>query len=341
MTISVALATYNGGAYVKEQLHSIAAQTRLPDELVVCDDVSTDDTPTIIEEFAATAPFPVRFHRNETNLGSTRNFEKAISLCQGDLIGLCDQDDVWQPEKLERLEASLLEAPDSQLSFCDGDVVDENLHPMNWRIWEAIRFGRNEQQLFAEGKALDVLLDHNVVTGAAMLFRADLRELVVPFPLDLTQYGWKVIHDGWIALLAAAVSKLIFVAEPLISYRQHSAQQLGVLSAIANSNVQPPPLTLDRALASARRQNIFSPEIHLLKTIERRLAAHAEKYSSEAARAELRMRIDHLETRAEMSRTFAHRIPAVLRELLTFRYHRYSNGWASAAKDLWSVTGRT
>ena len=337
LRISVALATYNGSAYLKEQLHSIAAQTRLPSEVVVCDDLSTDETSRIVEEFAAAAPFPVRFFRNQTNLGSTKNFERAIGLCEGDLISLCDQDDVWLPEKLEKLETSLLAAPDSQLSFCDGDVVDENLRPMNWRIWETIRFDRNEQQLFAGGKALEVLLDHNVVTGAAMLFRADFRDLVLPFPVDLMHDGWKVIHDGWIALLAAAVSKLIFVAEPLIKYRQHSHQQLGVLSAIADSNVPPPRFTIDGALASARRQNTFSPEIHFLKTIEGRLAANDTKYSSEAARAELKTRIDHLETRADMSRSFANRVPTVLRELLTFRYHRYSNGWSSAAKDLWSM----
>src|SRR5215208_90703 len=103
----VAMCTYNGAQFVAEQLDSIAAQTRRPDELVVCDDGSDDATPEIIREFAHRASFPLRFYVNETNLGSTRNFERAISLCEGDFIALADQDDVWLPEKLERLERAL------------------------------------------------------------------------------------------------------------------------------------------------------------------------------------------------------------------------------------------
>src|ERR687894_3003245 len=99
---SVAMCTYNGARFVAEQLASVAAQTRPPDELVVCDDGSTDETCRLVEEFAARAPFPVRLFVNERNLGSTRNFGRAVALCEGDLVALSDQDDVWHPEKLER-----------------------------------------------------------------------------------------------------------------------------------------------------------------------------------------------------------------------------------------------
>ena len=106
--ISVAMCTYNGEKYLHQQLASIAQQTRLPEEMVVCDDCSSDSTPEIIEEFARTVPFPVRFFRNPQNLGSTKNFEKAIGLCTGDMIALCDQDDIWMPEKLAR-QAEMME----------------------------------------------------------------------------------------------------------------------------------------------------------------------------------------------------------------------------------------
>src|SRR4029079_17285220 len=96
----------NGARFLPEQLRSIAAQTRPPDELIVCDDRSTDETAQVIEAFAATAPFPVRLVRNEERLGSTRNFERAVSLCDGSLIALADQDDSWHPEKLARLQAT-------------------------------------------------------------------------------------------------------------------------------------------------------------------------------------------------------------------------------------------
>ena|SRR2546421_3140447 len=91
----VAMCTYNGARHVREQLESFAAQTRLPaDELVICDDCSTDQTINILPDFGAGASFPVHIQVNKFNLGSTKNFEQAISFCHGDLIALSDQDDV-------------------------------------------------------------------------------------------------------------------------------------------------------------------------------------------------------------------------------------------------------
>src|SRR5882724_11959920 len=94
--ISVAMCTYNGAGFLSEQLESIAAQTRLPDELVICDDRSTDESVEIVRNFARHTPFSVRLEMNEENLGSTKNFEKSIGLCQGEIIALADQDDVWR-----------------------------------------------------------------------------------------------------------------------------------------------------------------------------------------------------------------------------------------------------
>src|SRR4051812_29809463 len=100
-TVSVAMATYNGAEFIRDQLRSLALQKRLPDELVVSDDGSTDDTVDILEAFAETAPFPVRISVNRENLGFTRNFERAILGCGGDIIYICDQDDVWFPNKIQ------------------------------------------------------------------------------------------------------------------------------------------------------------------------------------------------------------------------------------------------
>src|ERR1700728_1787253 len=97
--ISVAMATFNGEKYIREQLDSIAGQTLLPFELVITDDGSTDATLGIVENFASVAPFPVKIHRNESRLGYANNFIRAASLCQGELIAFCDQDDIWMTEK--------------------------------------------------------------------------------------------------------------------------------------------------------------------------------------------------------------------------------------------------
>ena len=126
MKFSVAMCTYNGAAYLEEQLDSIARQIRLPDELVVCDDNSSDESLRILRSFAARSAFPVRLHSNESNLGSTKNFEKAICLCSGDVIALADQDDVWHPEKLAILEREFSSTPDVGLVFTDAEIVDEN-----------------------------------------------------------------------------------------------------------------------------------------------------------------------------------------------------------------------
>ena len=100
LNISVALCTCNGARFLSEQLVSLAEQTLRPIELVVCDDASDDGTWQLLEEFQRSAPFPVRLYRNVRRLGIAQNFEQAMLLCEGDVIALCDQDDVWLPEKL-------------------------------------------------------------------------------------------------------------------------------------------------------------------------------------------------------------------------------------------------
>src|SRR5437879_6214343 len=129
MRLSIAMCTYNGARFLKEQLDSIASQTCSPDEVIVCDDHSSDGTVQVIERFASGAPFPVKLQVNETNLGSTKNFEKAIGLCQGEVIALADQDDVWSSIKLERLIAAFESDPNLGLVFSDAQLVDECLLP--------------------------------------------------------------------------------------------------------------------------------------------------------------------------------------------------------------------
>ena len=125
MKFSVAMCTYNGAKYLEEQLRSLLAQQRLPDEVVICDDGSTDGTIALLEQFVANPLIPVRLFRNPVNLGFSRNFAQAIRLCQGDLIALADQDDIWYPEKLRRLEESFEQAPGMEGVFSDGNIIDD------------------------------------------------------------------------------------------------------------------------------------------------------------------------------------------------------------------------
>jgi glycosyltransferase involved in cell wall biosynthesis len=120
-SLSIAMCTYNGEAYIAEQLESFVKQTYLPSELVVCDDRSQDGTIPIVQDFARTAPFPVRIQVNQATLGVRKNFERAITLCTGDLIALSDQDDVWQREKLVRSVIALESAPNAAFTNASAD----------------------------------------------------------------------------------------------------------------------------------------------------------------------------------------------------------------------------
>jgi len=214
------MCTYNGDRFLGEQLRSIAVQTVIPDELVVCDDCSSDSTIQILENFAATAPFPVRILRNPKNLGSTQNFAKAIGLCRGELIALSDQDDVWHEQKLAKLADMFA---DRQVGgvFSDGELIDGDGRVLSSSLWRVFGFTAQLRIKWQNEGAASVLLRQNIVTGATLMFRSRLRELFLPIP---TQW----IHDGWIAWIISLAGRLDFISLPLIYYRIHTAQQAGI-----------------------------------------------------------------------------------------------------------------
>src|SRR5262245_8486729 len=126
MKFSIAMCTFNGADYLPAQLESLSKQTLRPAELIICDDGSSDSTQTILNTFAAEAPIPVSVHVNQETLGVVRNFAQAIELCSCEVIALCDQDDVWEPTKLEQIANAFTAVPESGLVFSDGEIVDEH-----------------------------------------------------------------------------------------------------------------------------------------------------------------------------------------------------------------------
>jgi glycosyltransferase involved in cell wall biosynthesis len=218
--ISVVMCTFNGARFLGEQLESIAQQSRLPDELVVCDDRSDDATVAILQEFANSAPFPVRIFENPRLLGSTRNFDKVISLASGDFIALCDQDDVWAQEKLEWLSDILMKDPSAGGVFSDADLIDENSRPLGLGLFAKHKFSLRKQSEFLRDP-VGVLLKHDVLTGATLMFRSALRPHCQPIP-----QSW--VHDAWLAWMIALHSKLALTGAALTSYRIHEGQQLGI-----------------------------------------------------------------------------------------------------------------
>lgn len=225
MRFSIALCTYNGARFLNEQLKSFAEQSRLPDELVVSDDCSTDETVLLLEAFAASAPFPIHIVRNPKNLGYSRNFTETVLRCSGDIIALSDQDDVWFPNKLERLEEVFQAIPELQGVFSDGEIIDDNSKPVGRTLWKSFLFGPSDQARFASGDTLDVLLRRNVVTGMAFAFRRAKGILLIDRPSS-----W--MHDGWLAIAFALEGGLQACPDRLVGYRVHGAQQVGTPSSV-------------------------------------------------------------------------------------------------------------
>ena len=325
MRVSVAMCTFNGAEFLPAQLESIATQTRPPDEIIICDDASTDDTRTVLESFAQTSRIPVSLHFAETNAGSIKNFERAIGLCTGDVIALSDQDDVWHADKLERTEQCLAREPKVGLVFSDAEVVDEDLNPIGKRMWHQVGFDTHKQKLVRNGRSLEALIYGWTVTGATMAFRSEFAKLALPVPANIT-----MIHDGWIALAIAAVADVAFIEEPLIDYRQHERQQIGMpeRSTVATHR------GLQAVETALRRRNSTSDLHAILSALEERLTEQQHSFDCRRALAFVADYSLHLDVRANLPRRRLNRLPRILRELMTMRYHEYANGFKSAAKDL-------
>lgn len=220
--VSVALCTYNGARFLREQLDSIAAQTLPPIEIIACDDASTDGTLVILESFAASAPFPVRITRNERTIGVTPNFAQAIQLCSGDLIALADQDDIWLLEKLRRLSTALGSRADAAFVFSDARLIDQSGKDLGGKSLLARRFTLDSiRRAFDTKRELDLMLKRDFIYGTTLMFRAEHRELILPISAS-----WS--HDTWIAnILTLLRRRGVPVLEPLVRYRQHSVQASG------------------------------------------------------------------------------------------------------------------
>ena len=321
------MCTYNGAVFLPAQLESIIRQSRKPDEIVICDDGSTDQTRRLLENFAEESSIPVSLRFNQKNLGSVKNFEQAIGLCTGEVIALSDQDDVWRSDKLKSIEHAFQSVPAAGLVFSDAEIVNEDLEPLERCMWDEVGFDAHKRKLIRVGHALEVLITGWTVTGATMAFRSRFVRLSLPVP-----DGIAMIHDGWIALTIAAVADVVPIEEPLIKYRQHARQQIGAPARAEKTAEQPGAVqALDTAF---RRRNTTAGLHKILATLEERLLSQGNSYDTRKALSFIGDYSFHLNVRANLPQNRLNRLPRILRELLTLRYHEYANGFKSAAKDL-------
>ena len=314
--ISVALCTYNGEKYLPEQLESIVSQSVPVHELVVCDDGSQDRTLEILHQFSDKAPFPVRIFQNTVNLGSTKNFEKCLSLCQGDILFLCDQDDIWRADKVEKQVGYLEENPHVDAVFSDARVIDDLSRPTQSTIWQEVEFNESPQRLWKAGKAHEILFEGFVVTGATLALRRSVLKQLVPFPVHVP----KLIHDAWIALVLSLEGRIQFITEPLVSYRMHASQQVGF-------GTQMKPVRLSDRLLRDRAAKLTpirqkAEDIREIYKLLRELS-----FVPREKLIKLYLRQKHFERRASLPGSRFQRMVPVLKEVIAGRYKFSSKDW--------------
>ncbi len=219
--IDILLATYNGQAYLREQIDSIFAQSNQDWRLIIRDDGSDDNTVRIVEDYAARLPGRIRLVTdNGSRLGANLNFGKLLEYADTEYIMFSDQDDVWLPNKIEltlnAMKAAEQIYPDKPiLIHTDLQVMDSELNTIANSMW-------SYQKLFPEvGNDLSRIMAQNVVTGCTVMINKRARAVSIPVP------GEAIMYDWWIALNVCRHGKIIYVSIPSILYRQHSRNQIG------------------------------------------------------------------------------------------------------------------
>jgi hypothetical protein len=212
--VTICMTTYEPNEeFLEVQLRSIQEQSYQEWVCLICDDYSSESTLSVIERLCQEEP---RFHllKNPDNVGFYLNFERCLRNVPRDsqFIALCDQDDVWHPDKLQRL---LQEFDNStSLVYSDMRLVDAKGEVLSDTYWSDRKNNYSK---------LDVLLVANTITGAASFFRASLLDLILPFPERIGD----AYHDHWVALVAFLGGDIRYVDEPLYDYRQHGENIIG------------------------------------------------------------------------------------------------------------------
>jgi glycosyltransferase involved in cell wall biosynthesis len=321
LDISVALCTRNGVRYVAAQVRSICTQDRLPRQIVLSDDGSTDETIATVRSTLADCGVADRIElvvfQNSPALGVTRNFEQAVRACTHELIALCDQDDVWHAGRLARMAARFEAAPELLLLHTDARLVDAELAPLGTSLFHALEVRPAELAAIGNGNAFDVLLRRNLVTGATTLFRKELLASALPFP-----EGW--VHDEWLGAVAAATGRVDVLAEPLIDYRQHASNQIGA---------RRPTLSEKIGKAFVERGDKHSARLRRAEALLDRLSALGAKVQPKYVKAQ-RAKVAHQRFRAELPRSRLARLGPVMLEAARGRYDRFGRGWHAVAQDL-------
>lgn len=320
LATSIVLCTYNGARYLSAQWASMLAQSQLPDEIVVRDDASTDATPELLTRLAAEAEargVAVRRLHGDRNLGYVANFEVALHAASGEVLLLCDQDDVWDPHKLAIQVAEFARRPELLLLCGNARRVDADGRDLHRSLFEVLRVTPEELRRIHAGQGFNVLLRRSMATGATVALRRSLLAEALPFPT-----GW--VHDEWLAIIAAALGGFDCLESRLVGYRQHGENQIGM----------PERGWFDKWRDLWRpRSDLLDRMIMRGETLDRRLR-DLRRRKQPNCRPELAREIEHWQVRRAIRGAPWKRVAPVLRETFSGRYARYGSGWRSALRDL-------
>jgi len=319
MKVSIALASFEGAATIEEQLDSFSRQTMLPDEVIVSDDRSRDNTVELVRNFAKLSGLNIKLIRNERNLGHIRNFSNALLNCTGDIVFLSDQDDKWFPEKIETVTRVFLENSACWAVIHDGMLTNSHLIPTGQTKIAQVRRGYGSAK--------------NICTGALSAFRQDLLRYALPFPPSIAA------HDAWLHSLAMMFPGRRVVLEQNLQYiRRHDAN---TSSWIVNS--ESPIRRFDVALAQAKESPADSYKDRLV--MNKNLAKACDKMyncfvdptalralHTYQVRLELERRALHARQSLINSNSFKRKILA-FSMLLSGKYEHF-NGLRSFARDI-------
>ena len=210
LSVSIAMTTFNGRRFLREQLDSLAAQTHIPFELVIVDDCSSDDTVDILQAFAQKVPFPVVIRQNNKNIGYKANFMRCVDLCSGHLIAFCDQDDVWMPSKLARVveefkkhECLLVH---HRFSIIDQAGKQRGLAPK-----------LESRGPWAQLYGFSAVIDRRLLAQNSLWSRSK----------DHFDASQPMAHDQWFGFLADLTGSSVLLDKSLVAYRQHAANACG------------------------------------------------------------------------------------------------------------------
>ena len=232
MKYSIVLATYNGSKYIKQQLDSFKNQTRIPDEIIICDDGSSDNTITIIESYIKeNSELNIILYKNEYNLGYSANFYKAANLSTGDVIFFSDQDDIWNKDKILKVSAYFENYANIGALLCNYTLIDENSNFINNKKGYAFF-----KRAFGLYKFSDLVKTFSC-GGLNLAVRKEYIHKYSQYILDRN-----LSHDVPLGIILSSIKKLYFLDEVLVYHRVH------------NNNVTRPSNSLSDRILNYKKQ---------------------------------------------------------------------------------------